>query len=115
MSLYHTLPIFADTYKLTMVVHHCVKNFDREFKFTLGNDMKNNVMQMLKMIYYANKTQDKERVQHLEIFQDCLEMLKLQVRIARDLNAISIKKQAEFATLLEKISKQANGWKKFKK
>ncbi len=40
MALYYELPVYRDTYKLTLKVFECTKEFPREYKYSLGQDMK---------------------------------------------------------------------------
>ena len=40
MALYYDLPVFSDTYQLTLRVFELTQHFSREYKFTLGQDMK---------------------------------------------------------------------------
>ena len=40
MALYYDLPVFKDTYALTLKIFELTQNFSREYKFTLGQDMK---------------------------------------------------------------------------
>ena len=56
----------------------------------------------------ANKHKDK--VLYLEEFLDHFEVVKLEVRLCKDLRLISIKQQAELALLMDNIGKQITGW-----
>jgi hypothetical protein len=40
MALYYDLPVFKDVYQLTLHIFELTRNFGREYKFTLGQDMK---------------------------------------------------------------------------
>ncbi len=40
MSLSQELPIYKDTYKLILLIYKRTKEFSREYKYTLGQDMK---------------------------------------------------------------------------
>jgi hypothetical protein len=40
MALYYDLPVFKDVYQLTLHLFELTRNFGREYKFTLGQDMK---------------------------------------------------------------------------
>ena len=68
MALYYDLPVFKDTYSLTLKVFELTKNFSREYKFTLGQDMKRDCINLVRSIYRANKTKVKEV--YLEQFLD---------------------------------------------
>ncbi len=40
MALYYDLPVFKDVYKLILLIFERTTNFSREYKYTLGQDMK---------------------------------------------------------------------------
>lgn len=112
MALYYTLPVYRDTYRLILAIFEATRKFPREYKYTLGQDMKRDGLVLVRSIYRANKSQDKQ--QHLETFQDDLELLKLQIRLAYDLHIISVKKQVEILEMMDVIGRQVSGWKKGK-
>ena len=108
MALYYDLPVFKDVYKLTLLIYSLTKDFPKEYKYTLGQDLKKDVMVLMRSIYRANKAQNKK--EYLEIFLDDFELLKLEVRLCVDMKIITIKKQAEISLLMNGIGKQITGW-----
>ena len=40
MALYYDLPVYKDTYKLLRLIFEYTKEYPREYKYTLGQDMK---------------------------------------------------------------------------
>lgn len=63
MAFYTELPVYKDSYQLVLKVFEETKNFPREYKYTLGQDMKRDALHLLRCIYRANKHQN--RVEHL--------------------------------------------------
>jgi hypothetical protein len=108
MALYDTLPVFGDTYSLTKLVFVVTQDFPREYKFTLGQDMKRDCLNLLRSIYRINRSQQKEVL--LDSFLDDFELLKLEIRLCHDMKLISIKRQAEFARYTDSIGRQITGW-----
>ena len=106
--LYQDLPVFADVYKLTLRIFAVTQDFPREYKFTLGSDMKRDALVLLRSIYRINKARDK--VAHLESFLDDFELLKLEIRLSADLKILSLRKQAHLAELTDTIGRQITGW-----
>jgi hypothetical protein len=70
--------------------------------------MKRDALHLLRCIYRANKNQN--RVEHLEVFLDELELLKLEIRLCVEMKLVSLKKQALLSELLDRIGKQVTGW-----
>ena len=77
MALYQDLPVFRDVYRLTLRVNVLTQGFTREFKYTLGQDMKRDCLELLRSIYRVNRSRDKAPL--LDAFLDDFELLKLEV------------------------------------
>ena len=108
MALYTVLPVYRDTYQLILKVFEYTKEFAKEYKYTLGQDMKRDALHLMRSIYRANKMTN--RKEHLEVFLDEFELLKLEIRLCADMKLLSIKKQAALSSLMERIGKQVTGW-----
>ncbi len=108
MALYYDLPVYRDTYKLILKIFEVTKEFPKEYKYTLGQDMKRDAMQLVRSIYRANKSAQKK--DYLDAFLDEFELLKLEIRLCVDMKILSYKKQAELTVLMDSIGKQVTGW-----
>lgn len=108
MTLYYDLPVYRDTYKLILKIFECTKDFPKEYKYTLGQDMKRDALQLVRSIYRANKATSKK--EHLEHFLDEFEILKLELRLCSDMKVLPFKKHAELTVLMDSIGKQITGW-----
>lgn len=108
MALYYDLTVYKDVYQLILKIFEYTKDFPREYRFTLGQDMKRDGMNLVRSIYRANKT--KEKRPHLEAFLDDFELLKLELRLCADMRIIPLKRHAELSSLMENIGKQITGW-----
>ena len=108
MALYYELQVFKDVYTLVQKVFLYTQEFPREYKYTLGQDMKRDSIQLVRSIYRANKAKDK--VVYLETFLDDFELLKFELRLCVDMKILAIKKQAELSGLMDSIGKQITGW-----
>jgi hypothetical protein len=90
------------------MIFECSKDFSKEYKYTLGQDMKRDALQLVRNIYRANKSANKK--EYLEAFLDDFELLKLEIRLCTDMKVLPIKKQAALALLMDTIGKQITGW-----
>lgn len=108
MALYYDLNVFKDVYKLILIVFEVTKDFPREYKYTLGQDMKRDAIQLVRSIYRANKAKDKK--QYLEAFLDDFEILKMELRLCTDMKILAIRRQAEISVLMDGIGRQITGW-----
>ena len=55
MALYTELSVYRDTYQLILKVFEYTKDFPKEYKYTLGQDMKRDALHLLRSIYRVNK------------------------------------------------------------
>ena len=98
MALYYDLPVYRDTYKLILKIFEYTKDFPKDYKYTLGQDMKRDALHLVRIIYRANKSVQKK--EHLDDFMDDFELIKLEIRLCTDMKVLPIKKQAELSLLM---------------
>ena len=65
MALYYDLPVFKDVYKLILLIFEYTKDLLKEYKYTLGQDLKRDGINLVRSIYRANKS--KNKVEYLRI------------------------------------------------
>ncbi len=108
MALYYDLPVFKDVYQLILKIFDYTKDFPREYKFTLGQDLKRDGINLVRSIYRANKS--KEKTPYFEAFLDDFELVKLELRLSADMKLLPLKKHAELSVLMDRIGKQITAW-----
>lgn len=108
MALYYDLPLYKDCYDFILKVFTITKKFEREYKYSLWQDMKKEAISLIRNIYRANKTYNK--TQYLQQILDDLEVLKLEFRLCRDMKLISIWDYVWVFQTMETIWKQVNAW-----
>jgi len=109
MALTETLPVYRDTYRLIQLVFLRTRDFPRDYKYSLGQDMRRDAIMLVRSIYRANRSENKR--QWLEEFLDNFEILKLEIRLCVDMRLFSPRQQAEMSPLMDSIGKQATAWK----
>lgn len=92
MAQYKHLPIYKLTYELLQRVIEITKGFPRDLKFTLGQQIKNESIEMIVLIYKANSTTD--RLQYIEALLERLQVVELILRLCHDMRLIPVKKYA---------------------
>jgi len=110
LAQYDQLPVFKKGYDLLLAVYESTGRFGREFKYTLGESLKKESLALIVCIYKANSVFNKapeigEAREHLEI-------IRLYIRISKDLKQISLKRMIFLNEFIESISKQLTGWEK---
>ena len=59
MALYYDLKVFKDAYQLILKIFEYTKDFTREYKYTLVQDMKRDAIVLVRSICQANKAKSK--------------------------------------------------------
>jgi len=111
MALYYNLAVYKSSYKLVKKLFTETENFSRQYKYTTGQQMKNEAMILIKNIYRANKELDK--VPYIQKARENLEMIRLQVRLTQDFDQLRLEVFVEINLIIEDISKQLANWEKF--
>lgn len=93
-----------------MLLFDYTRNFTREYRYTIGQDIKRDAIMLVRSIYKANRSVQKR--DHLEDFLENFEILKLEIRLCVDLRLFSPAQQGEMFKLMEAIGRQVVGWKK---
>lgn len=111
MVMYNQLPIYRDAYMLLTEIYQTTSKFPRDYKYTLGQDMKRDCLTLFRDLYGANVSTE-NRAAHLENFLTSFELLKIEMRLCVDLNVLSIKKLAQLSLIMDSIGRQAAAWRK---
>jgi hypothetical protein len=110
MSIYSNLPIYKASYDFVLEIFKTVKNFNREYKYTLGESIKKEAIEMITDIYRANASFSKES--HLEKAREKIETIRIFFRLARDLRQVSLERFVDTSEKIENISRQIVAWKR---
>jgi hypothetical protein len=108
MSRYSHLPIFQKGYDLHLEIYRTTHNFPREYKYTLGQNMKKTAGEILEYIIIANAKEDKRP--YFSKIKIMIERLRISLRTTYDLKIIRSQRLEYLNRLLEDISKQVSGW-----
>jgi hypothetical protein len=108
MAQYTHLPIFQLAYKLTLEIYQITHQFPREYKYTLGQKLKEISADFLDFIILANSQEDK--LPSLKEARLRLERLRIHIRLACDLKIINLNRYESISRSLEDLSKQLSGW-----
>lgn len=108
MAQYQHLPIYKQTYDILLRVMVATKDFPREYKFTLGQKIKDELIELVVMIYRANSTRDKK--QHIQSILERIQSVQLLMRLSHDMKILSRKHYAALSHMTDGLGRQAQGW-----
>lgn len=110
MALHTQLPIYKVTYDLLMLVTKLTAGMPRDFKRSLGDDLRKECVTLSILVYRANSSRNK--LPHLTELLERLQVVELTLRLSADMRLISRGQYAQAIELTDKIGKQAQGWRK---
>ena len=113
MALYYTLPVYKASYKLVSMLFESSGNFAREYKYTVGQQMKDEGLSLIKNIYRANRAMDKTI--YISEARENLELIRLFLGLMQDFKQLSLKLFVEINQEVEVVSKQLSAWEKHSK
>lgn len=110
MAIYNDLPIYKASYDLLIEIFHFVKNFSKEYKYTVGDNLKKEMIDLMMLIYRANSYRDKISI--IQEAREKIEVIRLLVRLMKDLRQINLPLFVQVNERIELVSRQLSGWQK---
>jgi hypothetical protein len=111
MALHIDLPVYKAAYDLLDLATDLTRNMPRDFKASLGNQIRNECVALLVLIGRANAADDK--VPHVDAMLESQQVIELLMRLSHDKRFISPKQWARSIELTDRIGKMAGGWRKW--
>ena len=112
MAIHTTLPIYKVAYDLLVGVTEATRNMPRDFKASIGTQIRNECVALSVLIFRANCVRDSAKVPHLTELLERLQVTELLPRLAQDLRLISQKQYAKAIRLTDSVGRQANAWRR---
>ena len=106
------LPVFRLAYDLLLRLFHDCAKMSKDYRYTLGEDIKKRLLRMEVCIYHANDRKEAERkiAYIIEALENLIEV-KICVQVLHDSKQLSLK---QFAHLCEKMVEVEDHLKKWK-
>ena len=107
----YDLKIFQKVYDFLVWVKAVIQKFAKVHKYSLGIQLENETIELIKQIIRANFKQGNKK----ELIEECFvryEMIKVLIRLSKDYKLLTIK-QYEFASKeLDEIGRLLGGWRR---
>jgi 23S rRNA-intervening sequence protein len=110
MAMYDELPVYKATYDLLLAIFKFTTSFSKEYKYTVGETLKKETIDLLTLIYRANSRYDKTDT--LQSAREQIEVIRLMIRLMKDMRQITLVQFVQVNMTVENVSKQLNGWQK---
>jgi len=113
MALYTALPVYKVAYDLLIEIFKRTRLFAREYKYTIGERLKNESLELIINIYKANKSQKQNRLKRIAQARENVETIRLLLRLTKDLQIIGNKPFVFLNNKVEDVAIQLVGWQKY--
>lgn len=110
MAIYTNLPVYKASYRLMLSLSRIMPNMSRDCRYTLGQDMRRKVMDVIILIYNANRERNKLGV--IRKMQETFIEVLVYVRLMNDLKYISESVYIDLMEQVVSITKQMSAWEK---
>ena len=110
MAIHHQLPIYKEAYELLKLATTITKNMPKDFKASIGGEIRSLCVQSVLLIARANAAQ--EKASHLTKLLEQIHAVEILFRLSKDMRFISTGQFATAIQITDAIGKQANGWRK---
>lgn len=110
MAIYTNLPVYEDCYQLMLRFSPISIRMQRDYRYTLGEDVKRHLMAMILDIYRANYRSGKAAADNVADARERLVEVNVILRMLNELRQIP---DRHYAMLIEStvgISRQLAGW-----
>src|SRR5574344_1436116 len=102
----HSEPILKSTYALLQLTTRVLAGFTRDFKYSLGDKLRNEVVGLVLFVCKA-KACDLEKEAHVIQIMEQLQIINLLMRISKDMRLVTIKQFSEVVVLTDSIGREA--------
>jgi hypothetical protein len=109
MTLYNNLPVYKTSYDLLLNLFKFSNSFSRDYKYTLGENIKKEVIDLISNIYFCNREIEGRKEKIIQALKST-ENIRLYLRLLKDLKQINLKKFIILNEQIESISKQLIAW-----
>lgn len=114
MSQSKNFPLYLKFYQLIKYLYERVRNFPKQYKYTLGEDILDLSWKCLDLILEINALPNKEKYSKILSLSVSFDKLKVRLRIAQEINLISKKQFVHIQTCyIKEIGEMVGGWLKW--
>jgi hypothetical protein len=102
------LVVITKSYDLILWSCHHTSKFPRNHRFVLGERLERNLYDLLELLIRAKYTRNRQESLHQANL--LLEILRFQMRLAKDLQCLKVQSYGFAAKAIDEIGKLVGGW-----
>jgi hypothetical protein len=104
------IPIFKKAYDLYKLFHEYRKVVPKQDRFTVFERCEHLILEVIENILQASSEQKQAKVPTLERCSLKLNMLRVFIRLMKDVKAIDAKKYVALEAIVDEIGRMLGGW-----
>src|SRR3989344_7638265 len=106
------IPIFQKIYDFYKLLYHYLKLFPQKDRYTLGLKIDNLSLEIFESVITAAISSKEKKFPYIEKSIISINLLKILIRLAKDIQALDPKKYLKLEQDLQEIGRMLGGWKK---
>ena len=108
MAQYKHLPIYKASYDMLLRIVQVSKDFPREYRFTIGQNLEKEAIELIVSIYKANNA--KNKADFIKTILEHIQIIDLLLRISHDIHILPRNHYATIVEMTDNLAKQSKGW-----
>lgn len=110
--VHNQIPVIQKSYDFYKLVYEYTKKFPKSDKYSLGEKIKNLILEVLELLIEAETAKRDWKGPVLEKASRKLGLLKILLRLANDVKVLDDKKYLTAQEQIQEIGRQVGGWTK---
>jgi hypothetical protein len=102
--------VYLALYKLIKYLYSSIRNFPKEYKYSLGQEILTLAWKTLDFVMIANTLENRDKHRYIIKAITTFSCLKFRLRLSCDLKILSHKKYSYIIKQTSEINKMLNGW-----
>jgi len=91
-------------------LYQYIKLFPKKDKYSLGGKLDELTIEIFEHLFIASVHRGDEKLHALEKASIKLDILKMLIRLAKDVHALDVKKYLSLQEILQEVGKMLGGW-----
>jgi len=104
------IPIFQKVYELYKLLYQYVASFPKKDRYALGQRVENSLLDFMESVILASQLSKTEKLPILQKASIKLDVLKVFIRLCKDLKVLDNKKYLILESQVQEIGRMLGGW-----
>ncbi|MBI2454082.1 MAG: diversity-generating retroelement protein Avd [Parcubacteria group bacterium] len=106
-------PLFKKVYDLYKEFYFCLRDFPKTERYSLGQKCNLLIAELLEHVFQVNYAHKSGKLVYLEQASLKLNLLRIYLRLAKDIRVLKDEEYIYFQTEIEEIGRMLGGWSRF--